>query len=460
MKAGEQTVNDNLDLVRSALSGMAWPMVPTDAGALALAVQFQLEQTQWWPPDELERHQMQQLQLLLRHAHDTLPFWRERFQKAGFDPDREVTPELFRSLPLMTRADVQVHGEALLSRQVPRDHGAVAKGETSGSTGRPITYYGTGLTQFFWRAYTLRDHLWHQRDFSGKLAAIRTKIEDKVVQGWGPATDSVFATGPCAMLNIRADIDAQLEWLRQQAPQYLISHPHNLRELARKSIALRVSLPGLREVRSFGAVLPADLRAASRQAWDVPVTDLYSAEEVGYIALQCPQHEHYHAQFENVIVEVLDSAGTPCAPGEVGRVVLTTLHNFAMPLVRYAIGDYAEAGESCDCGRGLPVIKRIMGRDRNMLTKPDGSQHWPSFPAEIWTAVAPIRQFRLIQKSLDRIEAQFAAANDLGREQRDRLTGSLQKSLGYPFNIELVRVDEMSGSVNFKFEDFISEIRR
>ena len=143
--------------------------------------------------------------------------------------------------------------------------------------------------------------------------------------------------------------------------------------------------------------------------------------EVGYIALQCPQHEHYHVQFETLIVEVLDSAGTPCAPGEVGRVVLTTLHNFAMPLVRYAIGDYAEAGEACDCGRGLPVIKRIMGRDRNMLTKPDGSQHWPSFPAEIWTAVAPIRQFRLIQKSLDRIEAQFVAADELGREQRDRL---------------------------------------
>ena len=140
-------------------------------------------------------------------------------------------------------------------------------------------------------------------------------------------------------------------------------------------------------------------------------------------------------------------------------MVLTTLHNFAMPLVRYEIGDYAEVGSPCDCGRGLPVITRILGRDRNMLTLPDGTQHWPSFPAELWAAVAPVRQFRLIQKSVDGIEAQFVADDDLGLAQRDQLIGLLQQSLGYPFNIELARVDAIGRSANYKFEDFISELR-
>lgn len=446
--------------VKSAVAGLEWPAIPGNAGALVLAVQFQLKQTEWLSIAELKRLQLQQLRLVLRHAFDTIPFWRTRLTAARLDPHAELTSEGFSALPLLTRDDVQKEGESLLCRNLPAQHGRVFKGETSGSTGKPIAYYGTELTQFFWRVYTLRDHLWHQRDFSGKLAAIRTKVEDNIVQGWGPATEPVVETGPLATLNIRADISTQLEWLQRQAPQYLISYPHNLLELARQSIASGLRLPNLREVRSFGAVLPTDLRALCRHAWDVSVVDIYSAEEVGYIALQCPQQEHYHVQAENLIVEVLDENDKECKPGQMGRVALTTLHNFAMPLVRYEIGDYVEVGDSCNCGRGLPVITRILGRDRNMLTKPDGSQHWPSFPAELWTAVAPIRQFRLIQKSLDRIEAQFVASGDLGREQRESLIGSLQQSLGYPFHIELVRVAEIGRSANFKYEDFISEIRR
>jgi phenylacetate-coenzyme A ligase PaaK-like adenylate-forming protein len=62
-------------------------------------------------------------------------------------------------------------------------------------------------------------------------------------------------------------------------------------------------------------------------------------------------------------VEVLDEEGRPCAPGETGRVVATSLNNFAMPLIRYETGDTAEVGAPCPCGRGLPVLTRIMGRD-------------------------------------------------------------------------------------------------
>src|SRR6185295_14515719 len=99
--------------------------------------------------------------------------------------------------------------------------------------------------------------------------------------------------------------------------------------------------------------------------WGVGVVDVYSSEECGQIALQCPEHEQYHVQSESVLVEVLDDEGRPCAPGTIGRVVLTTLQNFAMPLIRYDIGDFAEPGPACPCGRALPVLTRIVGRVRN-----------------------------------------------------------------------------------------------
>lgn len=100
-------MNDSLDLIRSALADMAWPAVPDDAGARALAMQFQFDQTQWRSPAMLEQRQMRQLQLVLHHAHAAFPFWRERLNRAGLVPDREITPEWFRSLPRIARSDIQ-----------------------------------------------------------------------------------------------------------------------------------------------------------------------------------------------------------------------------------------------------------------------------------------------------------------------------------------------------------------
>lgn len=443
---------------RSAVGGTVWPAMPDEAGALALAVQFQLEQTQWWAPHALERQQLLQLSELLRHAHDTIPFWRERLRAAGYNPQQQLTRERFSTLPLLTREDIQRQGEALLCRSVPQQHGRITRGETSGSTGKPITFFGTGVTRFLWRAFTLREHLWHRRDFSGKFAAIRTKVEDREQPTWGPAADVAIATGACVTLNVRTDVDAQLAWLQGQDPDYLITHPSNLRALAQRALARAVKLPRLRQARTFGETLGADVRALCRQAWGVAIADIYSAEEVGNMALQCPEYEHYHVQAEGAVLEVLDRRGVPCEPGAVGRVVVTPLHNFAMPLIRYEIGDYAEVGPPCVCGRGLPVLARVMGRARNMVRLPDGREHWPSFPAELWTEIAPVEQFRLVQREPCMIEAQFVAAHSLSAAEETELVAALRASLGYPFDIRLTRVAAIERGSNLKFEDFVSEL--
>lgn len=445
-------------LPHSAVPSIHWPAIPPPVGASLLAMQFQLQQSQWWPPEVLREQQLQQLAPVLRHACETIPFYRQRFAAAGFDPRRGFAAAAFFQLPLLTRAEIQSAGNALVTQKHPPDHGKFLSFGSSGSTGQPIKVLGSEVAHFFWGALMLRDHLWHRRDLSGKLAAIRTRVENATQQGWGPATDIVYPTGPSVTLNIASDVDVQLAWLREQNPNYLLSHPSNVLALARRSFETGTRIENLREVRTFGETFPADLRDMCRRAWGVPVTDAYSAEEVGNIALQCPSHEHYHVQAENLLVEIIDAEGLPCAPGQAGRVVITTLHNFAMPLIRYANGDYAEVGEPCPCGRGLPVLKRIMGRQRNMLVLPDGTRHWPSFPAEDWTGIAPIRQIQLVQRSLRHIEAVLAIAQPLTPEQQERFIRALQESLGYPFEIELRHVQKIERSANFKYEDFISLI--
>lgn len=441
--------------LKSAVSGVGWPGIPNSKAATLLALLYQLEQSQWWPLTKLEAKQHAQLGEVLAHAVRTVPFYRERMTAVGIGPGRDFDPAAFARLPLLTRRDIQREGATLRSQALPPGHGQLVEHKTSGSSGEPLRVFGTQLDSMFWLAQTLRDHVWHNRDLGGKLCVIRSRVDDREQSGWGPATDALFVTGPSALLNIRNDPAHQLEWLQRHNPHYLLSHPTNLRELARLALRDGVRLPQLRQLRSFGETLPQGLRALCDEAWGVSVADVYSAEEVGYIALQCPKHEHYHVQSEHLLVEVLDDAGQPCPPGAIGRVAVTTLHNFAMPLIRYVLNDYAEVGEPCDCGRGLPVLTRILGRSRNMLLLPDGRRYWPSFPIMRF-ADASIRQLQIIQRTRDTIETRFVAERPLLADEERALISAIHEALGFAFAVTLVPVAEIPRTPGMKHEDIVS----
>ncbi len=447
--------------VRSSLGGVAWPGIPSRAGASLLALQFQLEQTQWLSGEELNTLQLQQLEVLLAHACATVPHYRKSFAELGVERWKGLTLEQWRRLPIITREDIQTGGDALVSTDIPAHHGKVTTISTSGSTGRPIVAHRTEAVMLFWNAFTLRDHYWNRRDLSAKFAAIRPEggLEPGRGSGaanWGSATAHLFDTGPSVMLSVRTDIETQARWLMDEAPAYLLSLPSNLLALAQHFEQLGVGLESLKEVRSYGEQLGPEVRQACRMAWGVEVKDMYSAQEVGYMALQCPEGDHYHVQSEGILLEVLDGDGNPCTPGEVGRVVVTPLHNFAMPLIRYEVGDYAEVGGSCGCGRGLPVLNRVLGRQRNMLTLPDGRKHWPSFPAEDWAHLGPIRQVQLVQTDLESITINMVAERYLEPGEEEQLFSVLRERMGHPFRFTLNYPDVIERSKSGKYEDFVS----
>ena len=443
--------------IESAVPGVAWPAIPAAGGAMTLALLQQLERTQWLPPAQLLQAQLGQLAVLLRHAHATVPHYRERWAGA-YDPTAPLTYERFARLPLLSRADLQQHHAALRSADPPAAHGAPEEGRTSGSTGSPVRYLSTPLAALYWSAFTLRDHLWHQRDLGLTLAVIRRETGDFDAPNWGRATQGLVRTGRSVGHAIAGDAGTQIDWLMRQQPGYLYTYPSLVKELALLCLRRGARLPGLREVRTLAETVDAEVRALCREAWGVPLTDLYSASEVGYLALQCPLHEHYHVQAEGVLLEVLDEAGSPCAPGQVGRVVVTALHNFAMPLVRYDIQDYAEVGTPCACGRGLPVLRRILGRVRNMLTTADGRRYWPVFGTRALMDTVPLRQYQFVQKGFDLVEARivadapFTAAQDAAFRERvlSQLPAGMRLQVSYP--------DRIERSASGKFEEFVSEV--
>ncbi len=413
----------------------------------------------------MRRQQLRQAKVLLGFAQQTVPFYRDRLTQAGFEPGQDLTEEAWARLPILTRAEVQEAGERLYSTQVPKAHGATYELSTSGSTGRPIKAKGTALMQVLWDALTLREHLWQRRDFAAKLVAIRSYAsgvadypKGSLSPSWGRSLNTTFGSGPSAALHIGTKIEDQVEWLQRQEPEYFLTYPSALREILLYSRRAGLRFPKLRQVRTLSELLTPETRELCREVWGLEIADLYSTQENGYLAFQCSEQGAYHVQSEVAILEVLNDSGAPCGPGEIGRVVVTSLHNFAMPLIRYAVGDLAEVGEPCSCGRGLPVLNRILGRVRNVLVYPDGRKAWALLGDMYYTEIPDIRQFQIIQRTVQDIEIKLVVERPLTAAEEDEVRGWFHERSGYRFTVAFTYHDEIPRSANGKFEDFRSEV--
>jgi phenylacetate-CoA ligase len=456
-----------MQIPRSAVPGIVSPALPGRMASLLMAVIYQLEQTQWLSPDELFFHQGRQLRSLFGHAASTVPFYRQRFAEVGIDPAAAVTRETIARLPVLKRGELQGAGEAINTTALPKSHGKLHNIETSGSTGRTVRMLGTDVTGVFWRACVMREHFWQRRNLAGKLAAIRWARKGVAMapdgfrrDNWGPASGAIYPTGPAVLLNIASSLQEQVDWLLREKPDYLISFPSNLVALAGHCQQRGIAIPNLKQLLTVGETVGDTVRRAVRNAWGLPVKDSYSSEEAGYLTIQCPEHEVYHVQSENVLLEVVDDDGRPCGPGEVGRVLITSLHNFATPLIRYELGDYAEVGAPCACGRGLPVITRVVGRQRNRLALPDGSSVFPHLGdhEEYLAITKAIRRFQVIQRSLQELECRFVVVEPLTAQQEAQMSAVMLRNLGHSFRITFTYHDEIPPSPRGKFEEFISEV--
>jgi len=433
--------------MRSAVPGIVWPAIPSPPVGQLTSLLYQLEHTQWLSRAELEALQTEQLVRFLDHARLHSAFYADKLTGS------------FQSFPLLTRQDLINHHEEILAPSPP-SHGVLVPYTTSGSTGEPVKVFRTGLNQLMWLAFVMREHLWYKRDFKRTLVAIKanTAVMDDpasaMERGWGEPVSLLHPSGPSYSMPLSMDVEAQVDWLMRREPGYLITYPTNLKALLEVFEHRQQTLPGLLQVRTMGETIPDGLREECRRVLGVETVDTYSAQEVGVIAIQCPASRLYHIQSESLIVEVLRDDGMSCSVGETGRVVVTDPHNFATPLLRYDIRDYATVGESCPCGRGLPTLSRILGRSRNMVRLPDGTRHWPIFGLHHFEEVGRVQQYQVVQTSLEEIEFRLRGPKlDAGQEQA--LIQILWDALGHTFKIAFRYFDTPLPGTGPKFEDFI-----
>jgi phenylacetate-CoA ligase len=361
--------------------------------AAILALLRELEQSQWLSPKEIAEAQHRQLMLLARHAARHSALIAERLRGAGLDPQDLASPEGLARLPLLTRRDMQRRAEDLFCREVPEAHRPVGQAQTSGATGEPVAVRRTMVSRMIFWAMNLRDHVWHGRDPAERFSSIRPQVPAYAVhKDWGPPWASLLETGRLQAIPMALEASRQVELLREFKPYGLIVYPNSLDAILAHCESSGMGIPGLAKIRTISETLSPRIRLRSKTVLGIAPADHYSSQEVGSIAIECPESGLYHVMAESVILEVVDDQGRPCREGEAGRVLLTDLHNFAMPILRYEIGDYAEPGGACPCGRGLPTLRRILGRERNLVLMPDGSRHWPLVGFHQYREIAPVNQ--------------------------------------------------------------------
>ncbi len=276
----------------------------------------------------------------------------------------------------------------------------------------------------------------------------------KRIPAWGP----VINAGKSVTVNQAQPASALLEVMKEENPAYVTVHPSVLKELLYESRQQGYQPASLKQVLTLGEILYPELREQCLRQWNVQVSDIYSCEEFGALAMQCPEHPHYHVQSECILLEVLRPDNTPCQPGEVGKTVISSLSNFATPMLRYENGDMAEVGEPCTCGRGLPVLKRIIGRVRNTAVLPNGERIMPSVATGTLLNDLPIKHFQLVQKTTEWVEARLVVGRPLTATEETALADYFNKGWRHEFNFTFVYPDEITRGANGKYEVFRCEV--
>lgn len=396
-----------------------------------------LEQSQWLTAEEIANKQTALLARIVNHHGQHTEHFKQRLAEQGLTAQDVSTLEGLKKLKPFTKRDIQqaakFEGEA-----VPPNHLPIRKSQTSGRTGEPVTILKTEMNHRFFCAMMFREHQWWKHDYKHRLSSIRAVHRQyQENPNWGGPIAEMFESGPAQGIPLNIGVRQQLAYLNEFNPDMLSIHAGVLAAMCSVWESEGYTL-NLKHIKNVGETLSDELRVRVKRITGVDIMDQYSSSEVGCISLECPGTGLQHTIAETLLVEVLNEQGEQCQPGELGRVVITDFYNSISPMIRYDIGDYAEVGGACSCGRHLPTLKRIVGRERGLFRRANGDRFWPTAGQYAAEKVVKINQWQIIQHSLDDIEYKIVTDLPLTEEQHIKLLEIFRKTLGF----DCVRITE------------------
>jgi len=383
---------------------------------------------------EVNQYALNELKEIVKFSKQRIPWYTNSLEAIANVDASESLQDLLHSLPILTRRQVQENFDGLYFKSPEYDPNDYVVQSTSGSTGKPVSIMKFApLYSAEYDALTLTEWQLNNRDTSKTLSTFRivqTELDDAPL---GPPLSYIGATRVHTSRSIlKRSIPELLDELHRLRPDYLFVNGVVTRQLALAQLASDYEPIKIEQFLAASDRIDPQLRELVNDVFAGRIIDRYSSEEFGYIALQCPIHDHLHICSPSLVVEVVDNEGKACEVGVPGRVLITSLHNFAMPLIRYDIGDIAEFGEPCDTGLNWPVLNQINGRIRESITLPNGEFRLVTFFDSKMLGNRKLRDFQIILFN-DAIVFLYHAIKELDESER----GDIEAELLEAFKLSL-----------------------
>jgi len=397
-----------------------------------------LERSQWWSSDRLREFQWRAAYKLLACAFDSVPYYQEKYARAGARLEDIRGWDDFAKLPSLTREEVNAHRQDLCSRTFS---GKLLPYATGGSSGVPTRFYRT-FESYDWRT-AARDRIY---SFAGLIQG------ERAAYLWGAPVGKVpkkalVKEGVSNLVQRRLILNtfSQDERLWREVYEKVVSfRPHtvvgyvsSLRAFAAFLQEQGLRLPRLRGVIAAAEPLFSDSREQIAAGFGAPVFNTYGCREFMSLAGECSLHQGMHINAENTLIEMED-------PGVASQLFVTDLHNYGMPFIRYEIGDVGILDDgTCPCGRGLPRLMRVEGRVLDTLTTSNGRVVPGEFFPHLLKDIPEIGEYQVVQRSITHIEILATMSRAISEGSRGLLDMEIRKVFGEPINWEITTVDRI-----------------
>ena len=421
----------------------------------------ELETHQWLSPQEVQQHQWQKLKALLAHAYENVPYYRRTFAEYGIKPEDIQTATDFLKTPILTKAAIQEHLDTLVVRNAPRDQ--LLENHTGGSTGHPLTFYQDQN----YRAYASAGLSW-----GFQMCGFRPG--DKQAFLWGSDYDSKAHKSwqnrlrdwakNILWINVFELTESSLveaaQALSRWKPDFIWGYTSSVEMLAR--VVRKYNLHGLRPraVQLTAEVVTQAQREIIEETFGCQVFNRYGCREVSLIAHECSVHSGLHILADNHYLEFLDKNGQPVAAGEEGLIVVTNLHNYAMPFLRYQVEDTGiPSAATCPCGRGYPLMEMARGRLVDIIVSPSGKLLHGEFFTHLFYKVRGVQQFQVIQETPHELQIKIVKGDEFSDGTLQFLEQTIHTHGDPGFIIHFKTCDQIPPSPSGKYRFTISRIQ-
>jgi phenylacetate-CoA ligase len=391
---------------------------------------------------------------ILLHAYKNVPFYSKRLKEANVVNNEKVRLSNFESLPLLTRSDIQQNLIKLASRDFHKRRWHYYS--TSGSTGTPMRFirdssdikWGLLASKYYFDFILGIDELVAKKTFlmciDNKSYSIK-RLRSKIINWF--LNLKFFNT--CRIT--QQDLIRCVSFINSFKPCIIKSMPTTLYELCKFVEQKRLTVYQPKVVLNSFQKLYRYMRDQIEKVFGERLYDFYGSREISSIAGECKDGLLHIFNFNNYI-EVLDEQNHPVKEGEMGKIVITDLHNYTMPFIRYEIGDLGILGpKRCKCGNPLPTLKEITGKSRDFFIREDGSLLNGGFFMYLFRTRDWIKAFRVIQEDYQKIKVLVVLQGRLNVSEQKEMDRKIKKAMGNYCEVIWEFVDEIPTNRNGKY---------